>query len=125
MTGASNRNWFLHLGYYRPHPPFIAPEPYNTMYDPAAMAPPVRAATAGAAAASHPLHKFYIDNINQRGFFQGADGLGSAMDEEAVRVMRATYFGLMPAIDDHLGRVFDFLKHTGQWDDTLIVFTSD
>src|SRR3546814_15276759 len=52
-------------------PPFIAPEPYNTMYDPAAMAPPVRAATAGAAAASHPLHKFYIDNINQRGFFQG------------------------------------------------------
>src|SRR3546814_14488636 len=65
MTGASNRNWFLHLGYYRPHPPFIAPEPYNTMYDPAAMAPPVRAATAGAAAASHPLHKFYIDNRSE------------------------------------------------------------
>src|SRR3546814_17481260 len=84
MTGASNRNWFLHLGYYRPHPPFIAPEPYNTMYDPAAMAPPVRAATAGAAAAGHPLHKFYIDNINQRGFFQGADGLGSAMGEEEI-----------------------------------------
>src|SRR3546814_11808793 len=63
MTGASNRNWFLHLGYYRPHPPFIAPEPYNTMYDPAAMAPPVRAATAGAAAARHPLQKFYITNI--------------------------------------------------------------
>ncbi|MFC3676263.1 alkaline phosphatase family protein [Ferrovibrio xuzhouensis] len=125
MTGASNRNWFLHLGYYRPHPPFIAPEPYNTMYDPVAMAPPVRAATAGEAAANHPLHKFYIDNINQRGFFQGADGLGSAMDEEAVRVMRATYFGLMTEIDDHLGRVFDFLKQTGQWDDTLIVFTCD
>src|SRR3546814_7845434 len=95
------------------------------MYDPAAMAPPVRAATAGAAAASHPLHKFYIDNINQRGFFQGADGLGSAMDEEAVRVMRATYFGLMTEIDDHLGRVFDFLLQTAQWDDTLIVFTCD
>src|SRR3546814_8151295 len=47
------------------------------------------------------------------------------MDEEAVRVMRATYFGLMTEIDDHLGRAFDFLKQTGQWDDTLIVFTCD
>ena len=27
--------WFLHLVYLRPHPPFIAPEPYNRMYDPA------------------------------------------------------------------------------------------
>jgi arylsulfatase A-like enzyme len=31
----------------------------------------------------------------------------------------------MSEIDDHLGRVFDYLKQTGQWDDTLIVFTCD
>ena len=24
-------DWFVHLVWYRPHPPFIAPEPYNTM----------------------------------------------------------------------------------------------
>ena len=45
------------------------------------------------------------------------------MTEEEVRTMRATYFGLMTEIDDHLGRVFDHLKQTGQWDDTLIIFT--
>jgi arylsulfatase A-like enzyme len=39
--------------------------------------------------------------------------------------MRATYCGLMSEIDDHLGRVFAYLKETGQWDDTLIVFTCD
>ena len=39
--------------------------------------------------------------------------------------MRATYCGLMSEIDDQLGRVFDHLKATGQWDDTLIVFTCD
>ena len=39
--------------------------------------------------------------------------------------MRATYCGLMSEIDDQLGRVFDYLKETGQWDDTLIVFTCD
>lgn len=125
LNGASTRNWFLHLGYYRPHPPFVAPEPYNSMYNPADMAPPVRHATVEEAAAMHPLHKFYIDTVNQRGFFQGAGGLGSAMSEQEVRVMRATYFGLMTEIDDHLGRVFDYLKQSGQWDDTLIIFTCD
>lgn len=39
--------------------------------------------------------------------------------------MRATYFGLMSEIDGHLGRVFAYLKESGQWDDTLIVFTRD
>ena len=29
--------WFVHAAYIRPHPPFVAPEPYNTMYDPAAV----------------------------------------------------------------------------------------
>ncbi len=33
--------------------------------------------------------------------------------------MRATYCGLMSEVDDQLGRVFDYLKQTGQWDDTL------
>ena len=39
--------------------------------------------------------------------------------------MRAAYYGLMSEIDDQLGRVFQHLKDTGQWDDTLIVFTCD
>ncbi len=39
--------------------------------------------------------------------------------------MRAPYYGLRTEIDDQLGRVFSFLKETDQWDNTLIVFTSD
>ncbi|TGR65768.1 phosphonate monoester hydrolase, partial [Mesorhizobium sp. M2D.F.Ca.ET.223.01.1.1] len=27
--------WFAHISFISPHPPFIVPEPYNTMYDPA------------------------------------------------------------------------------------------
>ena len=47
------------------------------------------------------------------------------MTEEQVAQMRATYCGLMSEVDDQLGRVFDYLKESGQWDDTLIVFTCD
>jgi arylsulfatase A-like enzyme len=39
--------------------------------------------------------------------------------------MKAVYYGLMTEVDDALGRVFQFLKDSGRWDDTLIVFTSD
>ena len=66
-----------------------------------------------------------MNNIKQASFFQDGKGLGSEMSEAEVAQMRATYCGLMSEIDDQLGRVFDYLKETGQWDDTLIVFTCD
>ena len=125
IGGAHNRNWFLHLGYYRPHPPFIAPEPYNTMYDPADMPAPVRAKDVETEARQHPLLRFYLDTTGQSGFFQGAEGLAASLTEEQVRVMRAVYFGLMTEIDDQLKRVMEHLGATGQIDDTLIVLTCD
>ncbi|WP_010102490.1 sulfatase-like hydrolase/transferase, partial [Verminephrobacter aporrectodeae] len=125
LRSARNKPWFLHLGYWRPHPPFIAPAPYHAMYDPARCPSPVRAASARAEAQQHPLLRYYVENIQRNSFFQNGQGLGSAMDDAEVRQMRATYYGLMREIDDQLGRVFGYLKDTGQWDDTLIVMTSD
>ncbi|MBS0540213.1 MAG: alkaline phosphatase family protein [Proteobacteria bacterium] len=117
--------WFLHLGYYRPHPPFIASAPYNAMYRPEDMPKVVRAKSAAEEARQNPLLAYYVNNVKQSSFFQDGAGLGSEMTEAQVAQMRATYCGLMSEIDDHLGRVFDYLKETGQWDDTLIVFTCD
>jgi arylsulfatase A-like enzyme len=125
LQGRAGRPWFLHLGYYRPHPPFIASEPYNAMYRPEDMPRPVRAASAAEEARQNALLAYYVNNINQASFFQDGKGLGSEMTEAQIAQMRATYCGLMSEIDDHLGRVFDYLKATGQWEDTLIVFTCD
>ena len=119
------KGWFLHLGYYRPHPPFVASAPYNRMFDAADMPPPARAATAAAEAAQHPLLAFYLEQIRRASFFQGAAGLGRDMDEAEVRQMRATYCGMLHEIDDRLGEVFAYLDATGQWDNTLVIFTSD
>ena len=125
LKGRNGKPWFLHLGYYRPHPPFIAPAPYNTAYRPEDMPAPIRAATWQEEAAQHPLTEFYLRGIGQGSFFHGAGGAASELDEAQVRLMRATYCGLMQEIDDQLGRVFALLDETGQWDDTLVVFTSD
>ncbi|WP_138469151.1 phosphoric/sulfuric ester hydrolase PehA [Poseidonocella sp. HB161398] len=119
------RPFFLHLGYWRPHPPFVASAPYHAMYDPAEMPAPVRAESAEAEAAQHPLLEFYLRDTSQGGFFQGAQGRAADMSEAEIRQMRATYWGLMSEIDDQLGRVFAELEEAGLWDDTLIVFTSD
>lgn len=125
LHGVRHKPWFLHLGYYRPHPPFIAPEPWNSMYDPKDSPAPVRAASVEQEAAQHPLLEFYLQDVGRSKFFRHGQGLASEMSIDEVRQMRATYYGLMSEVDHQLGRVFDFLEQTGQWDDTLIIFTSD
>ena len=125
LKGRAGKPFFLHLGYYRPHPPFVAPAPYHAMYRPQDMPAPIRAETPESEAAQHPLLKFYIDSIQRGSFFHGAEGAGATLEEGEIRQMRATYCGLITEIDDCLGQVFAHLDETGQWDDTLIVFTSD
>ncbi len=125
LKGRDGKPFFLHLGYYRPHPPFVASAPYHAMYDAADMPGPVRAATPAAEAEGHPLLRWYLHNTHQGKFFQGAEGMASGMDEATVRQLRATYYGMMTEVDDRLGEVFAYLDQTGQWDDTLVIFTSD
>jgi arylsulfatase A-like enzyme len=125
LKGVAGQPWFLHLGYYRPHPPFIAPAPYNTLYDPAEVPAPVRAASPEAEGKQHPLLAYYMTAVQQASFFQDGQCLASAMTEDAVRHMRAAYYGLISEVDAHLGRVISYLKDSGQYDNTLIVFTCD
>ena len=125
LRGAQHKPWLLHLGYYRPHPPFSAPAPWHERFDPAACPPPVRASSAQADAAQHPLLRYYVENVPRSSFFQNGRGLGSEMSEAEVLRMRATYYGLMAEVDGQIGRVVAHLKETGQWDDTLVIFTSD
>lgn len=125
MRGMETEPWFLHLGYYRPHPPFIAPAPYNTAYDPADIPSPIRAASPAAEGEQHPLLAYYMDTVQQRSFFQNGSGLASELDDEDVRRTRAAYYGLIAELDEHLGRIMAYLKDSGLYDSTLIVFTSD
>ncbi len=125
LKGRGGKPFFLHLGYYRPHPPFVAPAPYHQMFAPASMPKPVRAPTWQEEAAQHPLLDFYLRKTAQASFFEGAQGQAHDLSESEIMQMRATYCGLIREVDDQIGRIFDWLDETGQWDDTLIIFTSD
>ncbi len=115
VADRGDRPWFVHLSYLRPHPPYLAPAPYDTMYDPATVPAPVRAATRAEEGAQHPLLGVIVDHP----LVKAPD------DDQAQRAFQATYYGMVSEVDAQLGRLFDALGAMGQWDDTLLVFTSD
>ena len=114
-AAGTGRPWFAHLSYLRPHPPFFAPEPYNTMYDPASVPAPVGAPTAADEGAIHPL----------LGGIVAHPLLAAPSDPRHVRQLRATYHGMQTEVDAHLGRIFDWLDETGLTAETVVVVTSD
>jgi arylsulfatase A-like enzyme len=95
------------------------------MYAPADMPAAVRAPTIEDEAAQHPLLAWYMRNSKQGSFFRRGEGLVAALDSAEIAQMRATYYGLISEVDESLGRVIDYLDETGQWENTLVVFTSD
>ncbi|RYE11117.1 MAG: phosphonate monoester hydrolase [Hyphomicrobiales bacterium] len=125
FLGEQDGKWFAHLSFLRPHPPFIVPEPYNAMYDPAEMGSFRRAATVAAEAAVHPLVALALASTGREHFVPGASGPVADLSEAEFRQIKATYFGMISEVDAQLGRVFDAIKAAGQWNDTLVIFTSD
>lgn len=123
MTAYRNESWFAHLTYIRPHPPLVAPAPYNDMYDPESLPLPERLSSEDEERAQHPFFDPVLRNDNPASFVKGFPDLEAS--DENIRTLRAVYLGLATEVDHHIGRVVGFLKGTGQYDDTLIVVTAD
>lgn len=121
-----NEDWFMHCVFLRPHPPVITPEPYNALYDPARIGLPVRKASPQEESAQHPYLRAWIDKLAHPNNYDehNPNNLVTMPDLE-LRQMRACYYGMMNEVDDAIGRLVACLKETGQYDDTLIVFTCD
>lgn len=112
---ASDRPFIAHLSLLRPHPPFVAPEPFNAMYDPAGVPGFARKPTIEEEGEQHP---WLAHQLGRRLYH-------APQDEKKLRRLKAVYYGLMSEVDEALGRLFTFLKESGRWDNTLIIFTSD
>ncbi len=111
--------WFALVTYIRPHPPFVAPEPYNQMYDPGAL-------PSGRAIPNADWHPFLAPTRAMQPIDSMVEGFpGLEPTDDAVRQLRATYLGLATEVDHHIGRILDWLKKSGQYDKTLIILTGD
>ncbi len=63
LSVREDENWFAHISFLHPHPPWIAPEPYNSMYDPNDVMMPVRRAHLNQECEQHPLLKMLLQLI--------------------------------------------------------------
>ena len=119
MAARRFRPWFAHLAYIRPHPPLVAPEPYNRLIDPASLPQP------DLLAPGHPFIDAWFSEPAQCGLFWGFDGDCAGMAPEMAARARAVYLGLVAEVDYHIGRILDWLDETGLSDDTLVIVTGD
>lgn len=113
MTEAGDRPWCLHLSYIKPHWPYIAPAPYNSLYGPEDVLRVVRSEEERRD--PHPVYRAFM-NLRVSNTFAREE-----VREEVIPV----YMGLIKQIDDQLGLLFAFMEMHGLLDNTLIAFTSD
>jgi arylsulfatase A-like enzyme len=117
-------DWFIHAVFLRPHPPMIAPAPYHNLVDVSRLPALVRAPTRDEERASHPYLPVWMAEQSHPAYFDSQVDVQSIGEEETAE-MRAVYFGLIAEVDAHIGRIVSRLKATGEYEETLIVFTSD
>jgi arylsulfatase A-like enzyme len=115
--------WCALLTYIRPHPPFVAPAPWNRLVNPATLPPPIRLPDPASEAARHPFLGPALEHATARSFVQGIVPFDDT--PETHQAMRAVYLGLAAEVDAHVGRVLDWLEASGRAGETLVVLSSD
>ncbi len=110
---SSDKPWFLHLSFIKPHWPYMAPAPYHNMFSQNQFYPVHRSEIQKEN--THPVYKAFMDTTVSKTFSK----------DEVRNTVLAGYMGLIKQIDDNLGRLFRFLEKEGKIKNTMIVFTSD
>ena len=110
--------FFLAVGFWRPHLPFVAPKKYWDLYDPATLpAPqPTEPPQDVPAIALHESREI-------RGY--GGPPKDRPFNAEETRHYRHGYYAAISFLDAQVGLLLEALETSGQSDRTLIVFTSD
>lgn len=111
--------WFAHISWIKPHPPWLAAEPWHGLVDRAKVPEPI-----GNVRLSHPWLQAHTA-LGYDGWVGRYVGQPGRLDPERLRQVRAVYYGLVAEIDHHLGRVLEALARRDLLDRTLVVVTSD
>lgn len=124
-----NDNFFLWASFFDPHPKYMVPEPYASMYDPADVTVPTH--RPGEFDDKPPYFKLSQEPSPDFSAFEEPDGnaihgAGSHLrSHEAKAKNIATMYGMMTMLDHYIGKILDHLDALGQAENTLVCFTTD
>jgi arylsulfatase A-like enzyme len=107
----SGKPFMLFLSYWGPHAPYLVPEPYASMYDPA----------------KAELWANYREDLSSKPRVQDRHRLAfyGLVSDDAWRDRIAKYWGFCSFIDDEIGRLLDRLREMGREEDTAVLFSTD
>jgi arylsulfatase A-like enzyme len=105
--------FFLAVGFYKPHTPYVAPKKYFEMYDKSQVVVP-------------KVPEGYWDTIPE----PAAQSLRKTknqinLPEDTARSAIHAYYATFSFLDAQVGRVLDALESLGLRDNTVVLFTSD
>ena len=107
-----NKPFFMYLAPPVPHDPRFAEPQFIKLYDPAKV--PLLPAFM-------PLHPWNNGEMTVRD-----EQLAPwPRTPEDTRQQLADYYACISGLDHHVGRIFTALKASGQWDNTIIIFSGD
>ena len=122
------RPFFCWSSFHDPHPPYLVPEPWASLYNPADMQPGRLRADEHAANPPHfgltqeenpDFSRVFGDDKAIHGAFSHLCG------DDRLRRDMACYYGMVSFMDREIGRILASLDRLGMAENTLIVFSTD
>lgn len=104
--------WAAVLSYFGPHLPVAPPQPWDTLYS----------------LDQIPLPANLKDDLVGKPAFQkeiSSQYTNGPWSDNQYKDYIRRYWGYTSYIDDQIGRVLNALEETDQWDNTIVVFTTD
>jgi len=102
--------FFLAVGYFRPHSPYVAPKKYFDLYDPDKIPLPKEIAND-------------LDDVPDAALFTRPSHWG--LSEHERRQAQRAYYATISFMDSQIGKLLDALDKLKLADNTIIVFWSD
>ncbi|MBP2000594.1 putative sulfatase [Paenibacillus shirakamiensis] len=125
---AEDEPFFLWSSFFDPHPDYLVPAPWDTLYPQGQLTIPHLSPGEhnhnpphfGKTQEEHP----YFDYLKETGL--GIHGYHSHLLPEAERTqLVSTYYGMISMMDKYIGTILHKLDELGLTDNTIVVFTSD
>jgi arylsulfatase A-like enzyme len=124
-----DRGFFLWASFFDPHPQYMVPEPFASMYDPNSVTVPRH--RQGEFADKPPYFKLSQQEDPDFMPFQepggnAIHGAGSHLRSRDVKARNiAAMYGMVTMLDAYIGKILERLDELGLAEKTLVCFTSD
>ncbi|MDC1457058.1 sulfatase [Flavobacteriaceae bacterium] len=115
----TGQNFFLAVGMYRPHTPFVAPKKYFDMYDRNSIEIPYNGTN------DEYLKTIPKTAANSIRLKKNQIKLNLKSNKKLAQEIKEAYFATTTFVDAQIGRILKKLKQTGLDKNTIVVFTSD